>query len=411
MIDQTGFSHIDNADRNRRVILNIVRDRAPLTRREVASVCSLSMSTTKRLLEALLQEGIVRECRTELGAGRPGRRGRKAQALCLTPGFAHAIGVNVEPGLIELCAVDLEGSVLAERQVDMPDNRREAVTAQAMGAVRELREEMAGRGRLLGVGVGIAGVINAREGLVLYCPNLPGWENVPLRDELESALGGEVLIDDGVRCLALAEKRYGHGRDLETFLFLYIGRGVGAGIILNNRFFRGSNGLSGEFGHITVRDNGPLCSCGNNGCLEALVSRTAILRSAQEMISANVYSTLREKLSRREPLTLEDIEHAAEAGDKLANMLIHGLGENIGTGVADLVNIFDPGIVVLGGEVVDRFGDHLVEGIVRTVRLRGIHSITQRTGILTSKLESAAAARGAATLMIERFVGSEILSF
>ena len=90
-------------------------------------------------------------------------------------------------------------------------------------------------------------------------------------------------------------------------------------------------------------------------------------------------------------------------------MVIHGLGENIGTGVADLVNIFDPGVVVLGGEVVDRFGDHLIEGIVRTVRLRGIHSITQRTAILTSALEPAAAARGAATLMIERFVGSEIL--
>jgi glucokinase len=184
---------------------------------------------------------------------------------------------------------------------------------------------------------------------------------------------------------------------------------VGAGIILNNRFFRGSNGLSGEFGHITVRDHGPLCNCGNNGCLEALVSREAILRSVREMIGANVYSSLREKASRSESITLQDIGEAAEAGDKLANMVVHGIGENIGTGVADLVNIFDPGAVVLGGEVIDRFGDHLCEGIVRTVQLRGIHSITQRTGILTSKLDPNAAARGAATLMIERFLGSEIL--
>ena len=129
----------------------------------------------------------------------------------------------------------------------------------------------------------------------------------------------------------------------------------------------------------------------------------------REMIGANVYSSLREKSSQPGVLSLADIEQAAEDGDKLANMVIHGVGENIGTGVADLVNIFDPGVVVLGGEVIERFGDHLREGIIRTVRLRGIHSITQRTGILTSALEPIAAAQGAATLMIERFVGSELL--
>ena len=410
-MEQTGFSHMDNADRNRRVILNIVREQAPLSRHEVAAVCGLSMSTTKRLLESLLQEGIVRGCAAEPIRGNKSRRGRKAQALCLAPEFAHAIGINVEPGLVEACAVDLEGTVLVERSLAVPDSSREAVLAQVLEAAGELRDALAGggHGRLLGVGVGIAGVINAREGLVLYCPNLPGWENLPLVAELESRLGCRVIVDDGVRCLTLAEKRYGRGRELKTFLFLYIGRGVGAGIILDNRFYRGSNGLSGEFGHITVRDQGPLCNCGNRGCLEALVSRESILRSLREMVTANVYSSLREKASRGHGLSLRDIEEAAEAGDKLANMVVHGVGEDIGTGIADLVNIFDPGVIILGGEVITRFGDHLIEGINGTVRLRGIHSITQRTGIVTSALEGGAAARGAATLMIEGFLESELL--
>jgi predicted NBD/HSP70 family sugar kinase len=153
-----------------------------------------------------------------------------------------------------------------------------------------------------------------------------------------------------------------------------------------------------------------LCNCGNTGCLEALVSQDAILRSTRELIASGVYSSLRTRISEEQPFALLDVEEAAEAGDKLANMVIHNVGESIGTGIADLVNIFDPGVVILGGEVISHFGDHLIEGISKTVGLRGIHSITQRTGILTSSLGSTAAARGAATLMIEHFVGSEILS-
>jgi predicted NBD/HSP70 family sugar kinase len=235
-------------------------------------------------------------------------------------------------------------------------------------------------------------------------------------------------VDDGVRCLALAERRYGLARILANFLFLYIGRGVGAAIVLGNRFYRGSNGLAGEFGHITVSSDGPLCNCGNRGCLEALVSQTAILSSVRSMVASNVYTGLATRARVGCELSLRDIEEAAEGGDKLANMVVHGVGESIGTGVADLVNIFDPGVVILGGEVINHFGDHLIEGINRTVRLRGIHSITQRTRILASRLGAPAvepditadeaagpgacspAARGAATMLIERYLGCDILN-
>lgn len=168
--------------------------------------------------------------------------------------------------------------------------------------------------------------------------------------------------------------------------------------------------MAGEFGHITIKEQGPLCNCGNRGCLEALVSQDAILRTIQDLIASNVYSSLKQKTSGNQPLTLRDVEEAAEAGDKLANMVVHAVGESIGTGIADLVNIFDPGVVILGGEVISHFGDHLIEGITKTVGLRGIQSITQRTRILTSNLEGLVAARGAATLMIERYFGNEILN-
>jgi predicted NBD/HSP70 family sugar kinase len=408
-MQHTGFSHIDNADRNRRVVLNVIREKGPLTRRKISETCGLSITTAKRLVDEMLRDG----CAGELPVDeQPIRRGRKATGIVLNPTHAHSIGVIVQPGMIALSVIDLSGRVFEERTIPIGGERAEQLIERIAGEVQHsrLKYEGGGQGGLLGVGLGVAGVIDAGRGIVFYCPNLPGWENIPLAAQLQRKLGTEVLVDDAVRCIALAEKRYGAGVGLNTFLYIYIGRGVGAGIILDNRFYRGSSGLAGEFGHITVKEHGPLCNCGNTGCLEALVSQDAILRSIRELIASGVYSALKQRISEEQPLALLDVEEAAEAGDKLANMVIHNVGESIGTGIADLVNIFDPGVVILGGEVISHFGDHLIEGISKTVGLRGIHSITQRTRILASNLGGSSAARGAATLMIERYFDSEILN-
>jgi predicted NBD/HSP70 family sugar kinase len=408
-MQHTGFSHIDNADRNRRVVLNVIRENGPLSRRKISETCGLSVTTAKRLVDEMLQEGCIQELPLE---EQPTKRGRKATGLLLNPTFAHSIGVIVQPGMIALSVVDLSGRVVEERTIPIGEERADQLIERISVEVSQMqiKYRSSGRGALLGIGLGVAGVIDAGRGIVFYCPNLPGWENIPLASQLQGKLDAEVLVDDAVRCIALAEKRYGAGIGLNTFLYIYIGRGVGAGIILDNRFYRGSGGLAGEFGHITIKEQGPLCNCGNTGCLEALVSQAAILRSVKELINSGVYSGLKPRISEDLPLSLRDIEEAAEAGDKLANMVIHTVGENIGTGVADLVNIFDPGVVILGGEVISHFGDHLIEGINKTVGLRGIHSITQRTRILTSNMEGMGAARGAATLMIERYFASQILN-
>ncbi|MBN2553223.1 MAG: ROK family transcriptional regulator [Spirochaetales bacterium] len=408
-MQHTGFSHIDNADRNRRVVLNVIRAKGPLSRRKISEICGLSITTAKRLVDELLQEGCAEELPLEQ---QPKKRGRKPTGIVLNGGYAHSIGVAVQPGMIALSVADLSGRVVEERTFPIGGEHAEALIERICGEVRQRQSKYRSRGQggLLGVGVGVAGLIDAGQGIVLYCPNLPGWENIPLASQLKRELSAEVLVDDAVRCITLAEKRYGRGIGLNTFLYIYIGRGVGAGIILDDRFYRGSGGLAGEFGHITIREQGPLCNCGNSGCLEALVSQDAILRSVRELTASGVYSALKPKISDQQPLTLQDIEEAAEAGDKLANMVIHNVGENIGTGIADLVNIFDPGVVILGGEVISHLGDHLIEGITRTVSLRGIHSITRRTRILTGSLEGSSAARGAATMMIERYFDSQILN-
>ena len=317
---------------------------------------------------------------------------------------------------MELHAIDFAGTTVFHRSVETGSSDRPALESLAARSLRDATTSCAaaGCGPLLGVGAGIAGLVNAREGLVLGCPGLPGWEDVDFGAFLRRETGADAIVDDAVRCMALAEKRYGAARDLDTFLLAYFGSGVGSGIVLDNRIYRGAHGVSGEFGHITIRENGPLCNCGNRGCLEALVSTSAVLARVREAIAANVYTTMRDRASGGEngtpALMFADVCAAALAGDKLANMVIGETEENIGIGIANLVNVFDPGTVILSGEVIFGCEKLIVEGTRRIVGRRAMHGIAHRTDIRRSAFDADPAALGAATLVIERVLRNEILN-
>ena len=169
----TGFSHIDNADRNRRVVLNIIRERGPLTRREISETCSLSITTAKRLVDEILRDGSVEELPLD---NQPARRGRKATGIFLSVSYAHSIGIIVQPGMIALSVVDLAGRVMEERTAPIGGQHSGEVIDRVATEVRQMQNKYQGgsHGVPLGVGVGVAGVIDAREGIVFYCPNLPG---------------------------------------------------------------------------------------------------------------------------------------------------------------------------------------------------------------------------------------------
>jgi N-acetylglucosamine repressor len=389
------------------VILNLIREKGPISRVEASRMSALSVATAKRVIDELLAQGLVAE--GEPGP-RPGR-GRKAASLRLNGGHGHAVGVSLEPGALEVQAVDFSGKAVYARRLTPDTSRRQETQAllmkEAEAAVSACR--LAGQGPLLGIGVGIAGLVDAREGTVQYCPGLPGWEGMPLAAELANAFGARAVVDDAVRCMALAEKRHGAARDLDTFLLIYMGSGVGSGIILDNRIYRGSHGVSGEFGHITVRENGPLCKCGNRGCLEALASAPAVLARVADSLNAAVYSSLGAAGAGALP-TLADVYRAARGEDKLANLVIAETEENIGIGIANLINILDPGTVILCGEVVRTFHALMLDGIHKTVRRRALHSISTRTVIRRSAFDADAAALGAATMPIELALHNDVLN-
>lgn len=393
----------------RQRILNLVRGSQPLSRRQAAQASGLSLSTAKRLIEELLAERVLEEAPAE-GRGRV--RGPRARGLRVRADYGWSLGLDVQADRVEFCAAALSGQLLEVGGHPLPDRGSE-------GTIRTLAEvagrwraalEGAGGGRLLGVGVALSGLVDGRRGVVYDCFPVPGWENVPLRERLEAELGVPVLVDDRLRSLAVAEKRYGAARELDTFLYVDAGDGVGSCFFLDGRIYRGSNGMSGELGHIAMRENGPQCSCGNRGCLEVLVSRGAILEEVQRSLQSNVYTGLKSIGESGAQVTLADVARAAAEGDKLAGLLLFDAAELIGLALADLVSVFDPGTVILAGEVVRGLGKQLVDAVVRTVRLRGVHPITQRTQFLTGSEDAHRGALGAATLPLERWFGSGILN-
>ncbi len=430
-IDRTGLSHIDNAARNRKIILNIIRTEAPISRKEVAQISRLSIATTKRLIEELLRDSLV----VEVGVN-DSTRGRKASLLQLNSNYCCAIGLNIIHYALEIVELSFTGKVIYQNTIEDIEPHRDAILPHLRREIRKAIEfhEESCRGKLLGIGIGIAGLVNTSEGLVLYTPNMTGWDNVALAHQLKEEFNTDAIVDDTVRCMTLSEKRYGAAKELSNFLYIYIGRGVGSGILLDGRIYRGKHGVAGEFGHMTIREDGNLCNCGNRGCLEAHVSMERILEEAKRGISLEADTTLRtcigggslegviekgrakgrgieeKSAGGGSIITLQSISSESEKGDRFASSIINRVGEHIGTGIANLVNVFDPGVIILGGEVIDAFGEPLIKKVNDIVQMKAIRAISSRTRIVRGEVMGWTASRGAATLLIEKYLQNSILN-
>ncbi len=268
---------------NMRAVLMAFLRHGELSRARLAELTGLSSTTITNLVAEMAAAGLV----TELASPQNGSRsvGRPRTPLRLRPEAGHAVGVHVSVGHIRIALTDLCGRIVADRalrhDLTTPAETVLAETARQIEAL--LAAHAAPPDSIVGVGVGASGLVNPQSGVNVLAPNL-GWRNVAIRDLLEQRLGLPVVVDNNVRAMALAEARFGAGRDAEVMAFIYARIGVGAGIIVGQQLFRGSGAGAGEIGHITILpDGGEPCRCGNHGCLETLVSEPAILRLAAEV--------------------------------------------------------------------------------------------------------------------------------
>jgi glucokinase len=246
------------------------------------------------------------------------------------------------------------------------------------------------------IGVAAAGIIDAARGLVTTSPNLPGWEDVPLRDLVSARYDVYTALVNDASAAALGEYRLGAGRGLHNMVYLTISTGIGGGLIVNGRLYLGSSGSAGELGHMVIDVNGPEDTCGNFGCLESLASGRAIAREAIERIKKGQASALSQAVGGKiESITARDVAAAARRGDSLAKEVVHQVAVYLGTGLTNIVNIFNPDTIVIGGGVA-KMGELLLEPARQVVAERAFKLPASAVKIVPTLLGDDAGVLGAA---------------
>lgn len=263
------------------------------------------------------------------------------------------IGVDLGGTNLRAAAVDLEGNLLELFQISTDTSAgRDKVVADIVAGIQEVREGHSGD-KLVGIGIGVPGLIYLEKGVIAKAPNLPGWEDVPLRDLLERDLKCPVILENDANAAALGEVWIGAGHDVDDLVLLTLGTGIGGGIISKGRVLHGYLGMAGELGHITVEPHsGVRCGCGNYGCVEAHASATAIARMAEEAVSIGSSKALAALKEEHGQLTALLVERAARDGDEEAIKIYERMGEWLGRALANLVNIFNFPLYLIAGGLV-----------------------------------------------------------
>ena len=304
------------------------------------------------------------------------------------------IGVDLGGTNLRTAILSPDGDILAKQKA--PTNASEGwknVVSRLIESIKGQQESAGKRGlAVTAVGVGVPGVIQSDRGIVVKSPNFPDWNNLPIKDSLEKALNLPVTVENDANAAALGEQWRGAGSGIRSMILLTLGTGVGGGIILNNEIWQGADGMAGELGHMTIIPDGRRCGCGNTGCLEMYASARGIVQSYRER-RAQVPSSPAE-------ITSEEVYEAARAGESDALAVMQGMGRLLGIGIANLINIFNPEMIVIGGGVKDAWP--LFIGAARDeIRKRAFEVPAARTEIVPSRLGDDAGMVGAAASALQ----------
>ncbi|MFF5171703.1 ROK family transcriptional regulator [Micromonospora sp. NPDC000089] len=372
-------------------LLRLLRDEGPTSRAVLGDRLQMPRPRLLAELERLVALGLVAE------AGFAASRGGRRSTL-----------VEMNPSL-RFAAVDLGASSI---DVEVVDGRLEPVAAYAEPAdirsgpkailhrVTELLHKARVDGayeKLDGIGVGVPGPVSFRDGVPVSPPIMPGWDRFPVRELLTREHGCPAVVDNDVNIMAIGERHGGVAHSVDDFLFVKIGTGIGCGIYLTGEVYRGTDGCAGDIGHIQVDPHGPVCSCGNAGCLEAVFSGAALARDATAAARAGTAPALAERLEARGVLTARDVADGAAEGDVTCIQLIRDGGRRVGQVLAGLVSFTNPSMIVIGGGLA-QLGHILLAEIRSVVYRRSLPLATGNLPVVLSELGPRAGVTGAAVL-------------
>src|SRR5690554_826627 len=379
-------------DINRALVLYQLRKKGPLSRTEISKQTKLGQSTLTKITEELKEKEMIKE----IGEGVSGG-GRKPVYLEFNYDYGYVIGIKIEVKRVIIALTNLKAQVIdkTEFQFNCGASPDEVIAGLVTG-VRKIitRNKYAGR-RWLGVGIGVSKLVNKERGELIYS-TLLGWNQVPFRKILQEKFSVPIYVDNDVNVYTLAELTYGYGQNLNNFILVITGVGVGAGFVFNRQIYRGEFGGAGEVGHMVIFPDGNYCYCGRRGCLEAHAGEGFIVEETKRLLSYEKDSPLYEK---RFSLTIESVLAAAQQGDYCAGQAFYTAGRNLGFGLVNLINTVNPASVILAGENM-RGKEYMLPGINEVVKKNFFSRYCGSFDLKVSELGDDAWEIGAATLVI-----------
>ncbi|HZT08023.1 MAG TPA: ROK family protein [Chloroflexota bacterium] len=313
------------------------------------------------------------------------------------PNEPVAIAIDLGGTQFRVAALTSVGQILVREACATPATAEPDELIHDLADVVQVVRSQAGKHRVVGLGVAAPGPLDPVAGVVFRAPNLPRWSNVPLAARLAERTGLSVHLGNDANLAGLAEARLGAGKGEANLVYLTVSTGVGSGIVVDGRLLLGARGAAAEAGHMAVSMGGPLCSCGNRGCLEAYASGSGMVRRARDAIAAGRPSQLQEHV---DDLHATIIAQAAEEGDELAQELIHDAGRALGFGVRNLLHLFNPSVVAIGGGV-SRIGRRLWDPMFEVVNADTLTMYREGLRIVPAELGDDSGLVGAALLAHE----------
>ncbi|CAA7603093.1 ROK family [Acididesulfobacillus acetoxydans] len=378
-------------------VLQRVRVSGPISRPELSEQTGLGLSTISNIVTELLAEQLVREVGEGDSSG-----GRRPGLLDINETARCAFGVKIGPKRVWISLFDLRMRQIDTEQFTFLSEEPPGILfTRVFAGMERLREKHRVSGQsVLGIGVSVSGLIDSEKGVCLYSPILD-WENVPIGELLSQLSGLDVAVENDVNTFAYGTLLHEANASVKDMICITTGPGVGAGIILDRRLYRGSHGGAGEFGHMTIEQNGPRCSCGRRGCLDVLASDQFLLARAEDIIESGQSPRL-QAIKADGKLSPAALFRAAESGDKAARNIYLELGRNLGCGVANLINLFDPEKIVIGGEgaVAAKF---FVDTVRDVATKYAFPHLADQVEIVVDDGSEDAWLQGAAALIIEEF--------
>ena len=393
-------------EHNLRAILLTFLHSGSISRVQIAEQTGLSNTTITNLAAELIEQGIIVEINPpETESVMPPRRvGRPRRMLELVPNARFVVGVHIGIGIFRVAVTNLHAEIIhnkmAQFSVDQP--AYEVLDDVARLVQETINESQIDAALISGIGVGASGLVNHTTGVNLLATSL-GWQDIPIREYLERQLDLPVCVDNNVRAMALGEAYFGQGRDVGVLAFIYGRVGVGAGIVVNGQAFRGSGAGAGEIGHtIMLPHHGEQCRCGQRGCLETLVSESTLVREAHLIAGQQPAGILATNLTSQEFNPIDAIFSAARAGDHLALNMIQGQMQYLGIALANLVNVLNPELIILGG-MFAQGSDLILPEVESMMRQLAFAGLGEKVDIKPTHFGWRAGVVGAASLALKVF--------